>query len=123
MRYLTPPDKGNRVDTWKLEEKRTDVNMALDIYRDAVKGDYQQALVCTGDTDLIQALRYVRIDFPELILGLIHPGRDSTYYAPKGLKEQASWFLNHITDAALDKAQFPNRVSTVKKPADKPKHW
>ena len=37
MRYKNPPDKADKVEAWKLEEKQTDVNIALDIYSDVVQ--------------------------------------------------------------------------------------
>lgn len=32
--YCEPPDKTNRLSVWRIEEKQTDVNIALAIYRD-----------------------------------------------------------------------------------------
>ena len=32
--YKKPPDRNETVETWKLEEKQTDVNIALHMYRD-----------------------------------------------------------------------------------------
>ncbi len=40
--YKKTVDKNNRVDVWRLEEKQTDVNIALSIYRDVVKCSCEQ---------------------------------------------------------------------------------
>ncbi len=52
MRYKTLPDKADTVVAWKLEEKQTDVNLALDIYRDIVKRRCEQIVVCSNNKTL-----------------------------------------------------------------------
>jgi uncharacterized LabA/DUF88 family protein len=47
-------NEGQKARVWKLEEKLTDVSMALDIYRDALKGVYDQAVLCSNDSDLFR---------------------------------------------------------------------
>lgn len=46
-RYVAghPYDRSDRVRVWKLEEKQTDVNLALAMYRDACSGLFQQLVV------------------------------------------------------------------------------
>lgn len=55
--YQKPIDLKARVKTWKLEEKQTDVNIALEMYRDAAKGKCEQQILVSSDSDLIPALR------------------------------------------------------------------
>lgn len=122
LRYRKPPDKTDRLETWKLEEKQTDVNIALDLYRDVLKAHCQQIVVCTNDTDIVPALNYIKQDFPEVTIGIVFPLRptDENRTLPKALSDLADWKRAYISDSELASAQFPQRVSTRKKPVDKP---
>ncbi len=114
-----------QVEAWKLEEKQTDVNLALDVYRDAIRGQAEQLVICTNDTDIVPALRRVREDMPSVTLGLVFPHRphDQHRRAASDLQALAHWVRHHIRDEELAVAQFPARVPTRKKPADKPPYW
>lgn len=117
--------KGHRV--WLIEEKQTDVNMALHIYRDALRGGLQQQIICTNDSDLEPALKLVRADAPGIQIGLIMPLRpphaSDQAISNKRLTTLAHWTRKHILDSELAKAQMPDTVPTRKKPALKPEHW
>ncbi len=125
MRYRKPPDKTDRVEAWKLEEKQTDVNLALDVYRDASRSHCDQVVICTSDTDIAPALSYVRNDCPSVTIGAVlpRPSRDKNRPIAKGIDDLTCWTRRHITEAELEKAQFSNRVPTTKKPVDKPGYW
>lgn len=125
MRYKEPPDKADKVEAWKLEEKQTDVNLALDLYRDAIQGTASQLVVCTNDSDIIPALRRIREDAPNVILGLVLPHHpDYEHRQPaRDLEAMAHWMRRYIRDDELIAAQFPDRVPTRKKPIDKPYYW
>ncbi|MVF14812.1 NYN domain-containing protein [Ketobacter sp. MCCC 1A13808] len=125
MRYKKPPDKGDKVEAWKLEEKQTDVNLALDIYRDAIRGHAEQLVVCTNDTDIVPALKRVREDASERTIGVVFPHYPTLEQRSPStdLKNLANWVRHHINDTELAGAQFPDRVPTLKKPVDKPKYW
>jgi len=45
---------------WKVEEKQSDVNLALHAYHDAITGAVDQVVIVTNDTDLAPALRMIR---------------------------------------------------------------
>lgn len=121
------PDKQNLTSVWMIEEKQTDVNLALHVYRDAVRGLCQQQVICTNDSDLEPALQMVREDVPSMRIGLIVPlrKRNSTDEAVsnKRLTSKANWVRQHILDTELASAQMPSSVQTKKKPAPKPAHW
>lgn len=121
--YRNPIDLTQRVDTWKLEEKQTDVNIALEMYRDASKGNAEQQILVSSDSDLIPALNYIKQDFERIELGLILPRKKQNKRRNSKLSDCASWTRNHINDNELKKHQFPNMVPTNKKPVYKPKHW
>ncbi len=124
IRYKKPPDKEDRVESWKLEEKQTDVNIALDLYRDVVRGDCNQVVVVTNDTDIKKALAYIRQDFPGVTIGVVIPRSPSKHRLPSNdLTSHAHWVRHHINDVELERSQFPDRVPTRKKPVDRPDYW
>lgn len=123
----------DQVAVWQLEEKETDVNLALGMYRAACRSHLdesrvEQIVVVSGDTDLSPALRSIRSDFPELRLGVILPHRGSSAAhdreAPGHLKNECHWMRRFISDDELEAHQLPHRVPLPKKPAiQKPDYW
>ena len=67
-----------RTRVWKLEEKKTDVNLAMRIYRDANKGRYDRIILVSNDSDAEPALAAIREDFPAIMVGVVMPVRPST---------------------------------------------
>jgi uncharacterized LabA/DUF88 family protein len=55
------------------EEKQTDVNIALELFRLAYLDKYDRAVIISGDTDLIPAIKAVRATFPQKQIGVILP--------------------------------------------------
>ncbi|MEM9102610.1 MAG: NYN domain-containing protein [Pseudomonadota bacterium] len=60
-------DRTQTTKVWRLEEKQTDVNIALEMYRDAIKSEAQQIVVVSNDTDLEPALKMIRNDLNDAI--------------------------------------------------------
>lgn len=118
-----PCDRRKMVRVWRLMEKFVDVKMALEIYRDAAQNACDQIIVVTSDTDLAPALELVRSDFPAMRIGLVLPRGDKAHRKSGTLEALADWSRSHIKDTELRSSQFPDRVPTAKKPADKPPHW
>jgi uncharacterized LabA/DUF88 family protein len=54
-----PPDKSAMHPVWMIEEKQTDVNIALHAYRDATRGECDQVVICSNDSDLEPSLRFI----------------------------------------------------------------
>lgn len=123
----TPPDKNQGVRVWVIEEKQTDVNIALHLYRDAVQGQVDQVVVCSNDSDLEAPLRLIRTDTPQVKIGLVMPLREPALadgkVPNKRLTALAHWVRHHIRDEELASSQLPQTVPTKKKPAIKPSHW
>ena len=127
----TPPSRANQVEIWKLEEKQTDVCIAISMYRLAVRQmalpleeRIEQIVLVSADTDMTPALRAIREDFPDLRLGVILPHREGVKRTiPGSLKPYSHWMRHVVTDAELAEHQFPPRIPTRKKPADKPDYW
>jgi uncharacterized LabA/DUF88 family protein len=61
-----------------FEEKQTDVNIALKLFELAIQDRYDKAVIISGDTDLLPAIKAVRSAFPNKQIGVVLPiGRAS----------------------------------------------
>ncbi len=125
-----PYDRTRRVRVWKLEEKKTDVNLALSMYRDAAKGLVDRMILISNDSDAEPALEAIKADFPHIMLGVVMPIRPPLVAAAGvhrrasgSLANQADWVIKHLSDDLLQRAQLPPLVPTRKKPIRKPAHW
>ncbi|WP_343635319.1 NYN domain-containing protein [Roseateles sp.] len=124
-----PFDRHRRVRVWRVEEKKTDVNMAVRMYRDVCRGLYDRIVVVTNDSDFEPALEAIREDFPEVVIGVVMPIRPaitgaSSHRRPcNSLAAQAHWSLTSLSDELLASAQLSPVVPTRKKPIRKPVHW
>ncbi len=119
-----PYDRAVRSRVWKIEEKQTDVNLALALYRDAAKGLYDQVIICTNDSDIEPALIALREDFPELMIGIVVPLSKTGPRPPSAsLSQHSHWSRRHILDEELEASQLQDQIPTRKKPIKKPSHW
>lgn len=127
----TGASRQDKVAIWKLEEKETDVHIAISMYRTAsrqavrnVHDRIEQLVLVSSDTDMTPALRAIREDFPDMKVGVILPHRaELNRPSPGSLKEHSHWMRRVITSEELHSHQFPNRVPTHKAPAIKPDYW
>lgn len=121
-------DRTNRTRVWKLEEKKTDVNLAINMYRDACKCLYDQLILVSNDSDAEPVLAAIREDFPHIFIGVVMPlhppaGTDMHRRVSGSLSNLADWTVKYLTDDQLLRAQLPEIVPTRKKPIRKPGHW
>mgnify|MGYP001025289234 CR=1 FL=1 len=122
-------DRTVRSSVWKLEEKKTDVNLAMAMYRDAVRHKYERVILFSNDSDAEPVLEAIRQDFPKIMVGLvlpIHPPKNKegiTRRVSGSLVKQAHWVTSALSDEQLEAAHLPLRVPTNKKPILKPVHW
>ncbi len=125
LAYQKPPNKDNRQAVWKLEEKQTDVNIALTAYRDAIQSTAEQVVFVSNDTDLEPALIALREDLANNIqIGIIIPVRKhSKRPTNERLSKHADWTRSYILDEELTNSHLPNKVPTKKKPIVKPDYW
>lgn len=69
---------------WTVEEKQTDVNIALSLFQFAVQEKYDKAIIISGDTDLLPAVKAVQATFPVKQIGVVIPiGRASEDFKNK----------------------------------------
>lgn len=107
-----------RVRVQSFTEKKTDVNLASDLISGAWTGAYEQAVICSNDTDLEAALRTVKQHHPHLRLGLVAPipGHDHRKIAAD-LKNHVDW-AKALSPTHLQNAQLPDRIAgtAIKRP-------
>ena len=106
--------------TWTVfEEKETDVNIAVALLADAVRDDFDTALLISADSDLCPAVRETKSLFPEKrIIAAFPPGRHSAE-----LKRAVDGFM-FIGDDKIRRAQLPDEVVTgAGVVLRRPKHW
>lgn len=117
------PDRTKRVAIWNLNEKETDVRLALELYRDASQRRLEQTVVVSSDTDIGPMLEALRRDF-SMPIGLVLP-RDPLHNRPPSgtLMNNADWTRSHILDEELAASLLPDRIPTRKKPIVKPSYW
>ncbi|RKZ30789.1 NYN domain-containing protein [bacterium] len=86
-------------------EKKTDVNIAVEMLADAVKGDFDTALLMSADADLVPALEKIGVLSPlRNIVIAFPPGRYSKELAKQGFPS----FV--IGRRKLEISQFPDEV-------------
>lgn len=89
-----------------FEEKQTDVNIALRLFQLAVEDQYDRAVIVSGDSDLLPAIRAVQATFPSKQIGVIVPiGR-----ASEDLKKQAD-FHYKMKEKHLQSSRHANIIS------------
>lgn len=124
-----PFDKSKRQWVWILEEKMTDVEIALAMYRDAVQGNCKQIVLCSNDSDMKPALQAIKSDMPEIKIGVVMPiiptskNQKNARRISGSLDELSDWTRDYILDDELEKSQLPDKIPTNKKPVIKPSHW
>lgn len=109
-----------------MEEKQTDVNIGLHMYRDASKGLVDQVVLVSGDSDLAPAIEMIKDDFPQIVRGVVFPiVSDNPKARQSGqLKTLSSWTRRSLTVSQLEACQLPNNVVNRKgKAIKKPEEW
>ena len=121
----TSPDKTVKTMVWKIVEKKSDVNLAMAMYRDATKGICAQSVLCSNDSDAEPVLQSIREDCPDHRIGVVTPvAPGSIGGVNTGLSKLADWTRRDISDAQLAEAQLPPTVVGPNgKQFRKPIHW
>jgi uncharacterized LabA/DUF88 family protein len=125
------PRDCTRVKVWKLEEKQSDVNVAIEAVYDAVMDHtLEQIIFVTNDTDIVPALKKIHEHNQKSLrspikIGLVIPSKENDEYRNpnKSLSKLSDWTVKHIKDSELSESQLPCRISGEKKTAIKPTSW
>ncbi|WP_223460376.1 6-hydroxy-3-succinoylpyridine 3-monooxygenase [Pseudomonas sp. A-R-26] len=119
------PDRAPRecqeIQAWKVEEKQTDVNLALQAYHDAITGQIDHAVIVTNDTDIAPALEMIRAH-TSVLIGVVVPTTDQRRPPNTDLVKLAHWKREYVNESELAACQFP-RVIQGRKPTIKPESW
>jgi hypothetical protein len=103
-----------------MEEKGSDVNIAVHLLNDGWRKLYEAAALISNDTDLIEAVRIVTCDLklPVFLLCPTQKGAAKTLAA-------VSTSVRHLNNSILKSAQFPDNVPAPRgwKPINKPAGW
>ena len=96
--------KDGFVPVKKLEEKRSDVNIAVAMLLDAVRTDTESFVLITGDSDQVGAIEALRYELGKSVLVFNpHPGLS------QHLKRAASYYKNIPRDLSA-KCQLPDEI-------------
>lgn len=116
-----PPRECQEVQAWKVEEKQSDVDLALQVYHDAFTGQIDHAVIVTHGTDIAPALAMIRAH-TQVLMGVVVPTTDHTRPPNTDLVKLAHWTRRHINASELAACQLP-RVIPGKRPTIKPDSW
>ena len=124
--YRYAPGSGRRArplmeQVIKPEEKGTDVNIATHLLLDCFRGDFDQAVVVSNDSDLATPVRVVRDDFGKTVV-VVNPVQK----AQRGVRdlERASTHMVHrISPGLLANCQFPTQLTDARGVFSKPRGW
>ena len=103
---------------WTHQEKRTDVNIALQVLTDAVKDLYDRAVIISADSDLIPAFEAIHETAPDKEIGVILPIGRSNH----ALIHEAD-FRHRMRQRHLKASQFPPTISLDRTTIIKPSAW
>ncbi len=101
----------------KTEEKGSDVNLATHLLYDGFKGIYQEAILITNDSDLLEPIKIITNEL-KLRVGILNPHPKPS----RALLRHAS-FIRQIRKGALSASQFPVILHDGKGPFHKPTTW
>lgn len=107
-----------------LEEKQTDVNIGLHIYRDACRQLVDQVVLASNDSDLAPVLEMIADDFPAIARGVVLPTLDRSNRRSGQLDALSNWTRRQLRISELEACQLPRAILNRKgKPILKPEQW
>lgn len=110
------------VEIWKLEEKQSDVALALHAFSDALRGEVDQIIAITNDSDFAPAMEMIR-EQTDAIIGLIAPTKKNGARVNAELEKYAHWTRSHISEDELAQSQLPGMVRNDQRALHKPLSW
>jgi len=105
------------VEVLKTDEKGSDVNLATHLIYEAMRDDYDVAVVITNDSDLAEPIRIVTQEVRKKV-GILSPAKHPT----QELLKYAS-FYKTIRNSVLAASQFPTELADVHGKFRKPDSW
>lgn len=119
-RFMKKDIKCHRCGKYFLthEEKRTDVNIAVKLFGDAIDDLYDKALIVSADSDLIPAIKAVHKHFPDKEIGIMFPIGRNSY----DLRQEVD-FRRKMPKKLLFDSQFLDQVKVGTKIINRPSSW
>ncbi len=110
-----------KVQVFDFNEKKTDVNLASDMLAGAWTNAFDQAVLCSNDSDLEGAFSTIKRYLPHIRLGLVAPilGEDHRHIS-KDLSTHADW-SKILSPVHLKNSQLPERIPSSR--LCKPDTW
>lgn len=109
------------VQVYDFNEKKTDVNLAADLIAGAWINSYEQAVVCSNDSDLEAALSTVKRYHPRLRIGVVAPIRSEDHRHISGdLVRHADW-QKTLSTVHIAASQLPPKIPNSR--LVKPELW
>jgi uncharacterized LabA/DUF88 family protein len=103
MALVSPPNNGPRTAlVWKTEEKGSDVNIATRLLLDGQDGLYDEAIVISGDSDLVEPIREANRRY-----GPVHVRNPRDVHSDLAL---AATSYGRLDPALLPRCQLPDTV-------------
>ena len=101
------------------EEKQTDVNIAIQLFKLAIQDKYDKALIISGDSDLIPSIAAVKSTFPNKQIGVIIPiGRRAEL-----LKRTCDFYMK-MKEKHLKASMLPDVINLGNsKKLERPQRW
>jgi uncharacterized LabA/DUF88 family protein len=93
------------------EEKKTDVNIACSMLKDAYSNAFDLAYLISGDSDLVPPVKIVT-ELGKVVIVAHPPKRKSDELC----KVASNWFA--ISEAKIRLSQFPNQIGSIQKPTE-----
>lgn len=119
----------NKHFTWvyQTEEKGSDVNLASHLLMDAFKGDFDAAIVISGDSDLVSPIRMVKEELRKTVC-VLNPQLTEGDYArtrrkQTELKSASSLYKPAIRERFLRNSQMEINLPSANGFIEKPKQW
>ena len=104
----------------RTEEKRSDVNLATYLLIDACYDDFDEAVVVSNDSDLVEPITAVRDRFHKRI-GVVNP--DVAHRRSGDLQNAGSWAFPTIYGRYFRDSQFPAEIADSGGAFGKPALW
>lgn len=103
MAYVVPPPAGPKTAlVWKTEEKGSDVNIGTFLLLDGMDGAFDEAVVISGDSDLVEPIRAANSRF-----GPVHVLNPRNVHSDLAL---AAASYGRLDPTLLPRCQLPNTV-------------
>lgn len=98
------------------EEKKTDVNIAIQLLSDAYNDSYEKAMIISGDSDLIPAIEAVKSQFPSKRICVVVPNKGFNIMSASDEKYR-------IKEKHLAQSQLANPIKTSNGELYRPQDW